>query len=146
MPLEPVTAADLELIEAARAEIQRLYMEDCHQIGAAVRTRDGRVYAAVHLDAYVRPVSVCAETIAIGKTVSEGERGGAVEIATVVAVRHPKPNETLRDLRVVSPCGSCRELISDYGPEARIIVSDGDRLAKLPIADLLPRKYQRLRT
>ncbi|MBM3598757.1 MAG: cytidine deaminase [Alphaproteobacteria bacterium] len=146
MPLEPLTSDDLELIEAAKAEISRLYLEDRHQIGAAVRTRSGQVYAAVHLDAYVRPVSVCAETIAIGKAVSEGERGGAVDIETIVAVRHPKPNEALRDLRVVSPCGSCRELISDYGPRARVIVSDGERLAKLPIADLLPRKYLRPRT
>lgn len=145
MALEPLSDADTELIEAARTEISRLYMEDRHQIGAALRTRSGLIYAAVHLDAYVRPVSVCAETIAIGKAVSEGARGGAVEIDTIVAVRHPKPNETLRELRVVSPCGSCRELISDYGPEARVIVSDGERLAKLPIADLLPRKYQRPR-
>lgn len=146
MPLEPLTEDDLELIEAAKAEIIKLYLEDRHQIGAAVRTRDGQIYAAVHLDAYVRPVSVCAETIAIGKAVSEGKQGGAVDIEAIVAVRHPKPNETLRDLRVVSPCGSCRELISDYGPNARVIVSDGERLAKLPIADLLPRKYLRPRT
>jgi cytidine deaminase len=47
---------------------------------------------------------------------------GETGIDTIVAVRHPKPNEADRDVAVVSPCGSCRELIWDYDRNARVIV------------------------
>jgi cytidine deaminase len=43
-------------------------------------------------------------------------------IETIVAVRHPPPDEKDQSIRVVSPCGACRELIFDYDPKARVIV------------------------
>jgi len=83
---------------------------------------------------------VCAEAVAIGRALTEhGDKG----IETIVAVRHPKPGEP-GALAVVSPCGTCRELIHDYDAKARVIVPDG---AKGPtvttIGELLPNKYRR---
>ncbi|WP_144424446.1 cytidine/deoxycytidylate deaminase family protein [Paenibacillus xylanivorans] len=68
-----ITTEDLELIEAAKNVISRLYQEGKHHVGAAVRTRSGKIFTAVHLEAYIGRVSVCAEAIAIGKAISEGE-------------------------------------------------------------------------
>jgi hypothetical protein len=48
------------------------------------------------------------------------------------------------DGEVVSPCGICRELITDYGPQAWVIVPGAHGAEKVLIAELLPNKYTRL--
>ena len=131
---------DQELITAATEAIKRRYRNDWQEVGAALRTRDGRVYAGVNLDAYLGRMAVCAEAVALGQAVTEtGETG----IETIVAVRHPKPGEG-GGIAVVSPCGICRELIHDYDAKARVIVPDGGRAPKVvSIGELLPNKYKR---
>src|SRR5207245_3970534 len=110
---------DQELITAAREAIKRCYRNDWQEVGAALRTRDGRIYTGVNLDAYLGRMAVCAEAVALGRAITEnGETG----IDTIVAVRHPEPTEPDQTVAVVSPCGSCRELIWDYDRNARIIV------------------------
>ena len=131
---------DQELIDAATAAIKARYRNDWQEVGAALRTRDGRVVTGVNLDAYVGRGAVCAEAVAIGRALTEtGDQG----IATIVAVRHPKPGEA-GDIAVVSPCGACRELIHDYDPHARVIVPNGKAGPVVTtIGDLLPNKYRR---
>jgi cytidine deaminase len=88
-------------------------------------------------------MAVCAEAVALGRAVTEvGETG----IETIVAVRHPEPQEADRAIAVVSPCGSCRELIWDYDRNARVIVPTANGPAVATISDLLPNKYSRERT
>ncbi|MBI3452337.1 MAG: cytidine deaminase [Rhodospirillales bacterium] len=137
-PYEPTTE-DRTLIAAARDTITRLYAENRHHIGAAVRTRTGRVYTAVHLDTYVGRASVCAEAVAIGKALAEGDR----DIECIVSVRHPRPREANRDIQIVSPCGICREMLADFARGCTVIVPTEDGVARVPVADLLPNKYLR---
>ena len=66
---------------------------------------------------------------------------GTVE--TVVAVRHPKPEESIRDIAVVPPCGACRENICDFDSAAEVIVMTKDGLRRVPIARMLPLPYRR---
>ena len=133
----PATPADLELIESARAAIAKLYSENRHHIGSALRTRSGRVYTAVHLDTYVGRASVCAEAVALGRAIAEGER----DIAAIVSVRHPRPAEADRTIRIVSPCGICREMLADFAPDSQVIVPGEDGPVGVPVDALLPRKY-----
>jgi cytidine deaminase len=135
-----LTKEDRELIEAAREAIRQRYRNDWQEVGAALRTRDGRVVTGVNIDAYLGRMAVCAEPVAIGRAITEaGDKG----IETIVAVRHPKPEEDDRTIRVVSPCGMCREVIYDYDPQARVIVPNGSSEEVVSIADLLPNKYTR---
>src|SRR3984893_17933138 len=97
-----------ELVEAAREAIRRRYRNDWQEVGAALRSRDGRIFAGVNLDAYLGRMAVCAEAVALGKLVSDI---GEIGIDMIVAVGHPKPSEADQTIAVVSPCGSCRELI-----------------------------------
>ena len=135
-----LTKADQELIEAASAAIKKRYRNDWQEVGAALRTRDGRIVTGVNIDAYLGRMAVCAEAIAIGRAITEhGDHG----IETIVAVRHPKPDEP-GTIAVVSPCGICRELIHDYDAKARVIVPDQGREPKVTsIGELLPNKYRR---
>ena len=130
---------DITLVEAAKDAIRRRYRLDWHHVGSAVRMTSGRVYTGVHLEANVGRVAVCAEAIALGRAVSEGDE----EIDTIVAVYHPRPGVPDREIRVVAPCGMCREMIADYGPNAKVVVARGDGLDLVPISDLLPEKYRR---
>jgi len=131
---------DKELIEAACAAIRQRYRNDWQEVGAALRTRDGRIVTGVNIDAYLGRMAVCAEAIAIGRSITETGDAG---IDTIVAVRHPEPTEADQTIRVVSPCGSCREVIYDYDPCARVIVPNGPGQEVVPIAHLLPNKYTR---
>lgn len=120
--------ADRQLIQAARDVIAARFRQDYHHVGAALRTRSGRVFAAVHLEANVGRVAVCAEAVALGMAAAAGD----TQVDTIVAVdRHG---------RIVAPCGMCRELLSDYAPDCRVILGE-ERAVK--ISALLPEKYQR---
>jgi cytidine deaminase len=134
-----LSAKDQELIDAATKAIKARYRNDWQEVGAALRTREGRVVTGVNLDAYVGRGAVCAEAVAIGTALTAGGDKG---IETIVAVRHPKPGEP-GDVAVVSPCGACRELIHDYDAKARVIVPDGTGPTVTSIGDLLPNKYRR---
>jgi len=131
---------DKELITAATKAIGARYRNDWQEVGAALRTRDGRIVTGVNIDAYIGRIAVCAEAIAIGRAITEnGDHG----IDTIVAVRHPKPDEPGK-VAVVSPCGICRELIHDYDAKARVIVPDNGRAPMtVSIGELLPNKYRR---
>jgi cytidine deaminase len=138
-----LSARDQELIVAAGEAIKRRYRNDWQEVGAALRTRDGRIYTGVNLDAYLGRMAVCAEAVALGRAVTEtGETG----IETIVAVRHPEPGDKDQAIVVVSPCGSCRELIWDYDRNARVIVPGNNGPAVVGISELLPNKYSRERT
>ena len=119
--------------------LARHYRPFWHTIAAAIRGQDGRIWTGVHLGATVGRLSICAEAIALGRAVLEGDGS----IATAVAVRHPKPDETDRALAVVSPCGACREMILDYSPDALVIMPAPDGLVKLPVRALLVLPYRR---
>jgi cytidine deaminase len=132
--------AEKELIEAATAAIKQRYRNDWQEVGAALRTRSGKIFTGINLDAYLGRMAVCAEAVALGRAfVDLGDAG----IETIVAVRHPGPDETNQSIKVVSPCGACRELIFDYDRYARVIVPNGKSAATVLIAELLPNKYTR---
>jgi cytidine deaminase len=138
-PRALLTGADHDLIAAANDVLARHYRPFWHMVAAAIRGRDGRIWTGLHIGTTVGRLAVCAEAVAFGRALLEGD--GTIE--TAVAVRHPKPDETDRELAVVPPCGACREMILDHAPDAMVIVKHSGHLAKLPIRDLLPLPYRR---
>ena len=135
----PLDEDDLALIAAAQDVITLHHRPFWHTVAAALRSRDGRIWTGLHLGATVGRLSVCAEAIALGRALLDGDG----TIATAVAVRHPKPEEHDRSLAVVSPCGACREMIMDYAPDALVIMPGATAPLKLPIRALLPQPYRR---
>jgi cytidine deaminase len=138
-----LTDTDRDLIARAIDAITKRYRNDWQEVGAALLTRSGQRFVAVNLDAYLGRMAVCAEAVALGQVITQlGEAG----IDTIVAVRHPKPHDTDREVRVVSPCGACRELIWDYDRNARVLVPGPDSAVEaVAISELLPNKYSRER-
>jgi cytidine deaminase len=122
---------DKMLIKIARELISKRFKEDHHHIAAALRTTSGKVFTGVHVEAYIGRITVCGEAVAIGTAAT----GGDTDIDTIVAV-----NELGA---IVSPCGMCRELISDYSHKAKVIIDRKGQPTKVDISELLPDKYLR---
>jgi cytidine deaminase len=128
---QPCSEADLTLVEAAHRLLAARYRKDRHEIAAALRIRDGRVFAAVNVDTRLRRMGVCAEVIAVGMAAAAGD----TRIEAIVAVN--------REGRVVSPCGACREMIADYAPDARVVVPGEEGPEEILAAELLPMRYRK---
>jgi cytidine deaminase len=122
-----VTDADRELLERADAVAQRAYAPySKFFVGAAVRTRDGRVFEGVNVENAAYPLGICAEKAVLAKAVSEGVRPGDVETLAVTA----------------SPCGGCRQWFHEFGIE-RVVYrrANGDVAVTTP-AELLPDTFE----
>ncbi len=131
--------ADLALIEAAREVLRVHYRPFWHMVSAALMGRDGRIWTGIHLGATVGRMQVCAEAIALGRAVIEGDG----TVARAVAVRHPKQGEADQSLAVVPPCGACREMLTDFDAAAEVIVPVAGTLRRVALGALLPLPYQR---
>lgn len=126
-----IEAKDIELIEAARDVLRRNYHPTRYTVGAAVLCSSGKVYIGVDVEA--TGYGPCAEPIAIGAAISNGER----EILAIVAV-----GKRGEEYPVLSPCGNCRQLLLDYAPDATVILSLDGQPMKAKARDLLPAAYE----
>ena len=121
---------DRALIEAAGAAIRRNYDGENfhHTVGAAVRCGSGAVYTGVNVYSIH---GACAEQVAIGSAITNGER----VLEAIAAVRGKDGSELL------PPCGNCRQLLADYAPECEVILPVNGVAQKVPAKDLLPFAY-----
>lgn len=97
-----------------------------YRVGAALRTKSGRVFTGVNVENAAYPTTMCAERIAIYKAVSEGEREFNV-IAVVTS-------------NGGSPCGGCRQVMAEFGLETIILIGngEGELLQQTTVEGLLP--------
>ena len=112
-----------ELYDRAVAISKRAYAPySNYLVGAAVQTRDGKVFEGVNVENAAYPLGVCAEKSALVKAVSEGYRPGDFAAIGITA----------------SPCGGCRQWLYEFGLEEITFLSSKDELVTYSAADLLP--------
>lgn len=128
--MENLDKKDLELIEKASEVIKKNYdnIKFNHTVGAAVRCKSGNIYTGVNVYSIH---GACAEIIAIGSAITNGER----EFEAIVAVRGENGDE------VLPPCGNCRQVLLDYMPSCKVIVNDKGGLRKITVTELVPFAY-----
>ncbi|HEY0277055.1 MAG TPA: hypothetical protein VGC32_02180 [Solirubrobacterales bacterium] len=134
----PLSPADSELVGAALELLRERAEPGRHEAAAALRTKAGAVHLGLHVESSIGRAAICAEGVAIGTAAAAGD----TEIDTIVAVLDTGDG----GWRVVTPCGLCRELISDYAPEATVIDFDAGRdepVQPVPVMRLLPGKTTR---
>lgn len=123
-----ITEEDKALIQIALVKLESNYdnKKYNHTVGAAIRCKNGKIYSGVNCDGIH---GSCAEYIAMGIAISDGER----EFDTIVAVHNDYPN------KVIAPCGNCRQMMIEYCSDIKVILNDYDNnLIKVGIKDLLP--------
>ena len=122
-----MTDADRELLQQADDVAKRAYAPySSFFVGAAVRTRDGRVFEGVNVENAAYPLGVCAEKTALAKAVSEGVKPGEIEALAVTA----------------SPCGGCRQWFHEFGLDRVIYRSPGGETTVTTPAELLPDTFE----
>ncbi|MDX6290792.1 MAG: cytidine deaminase [Blastocatellia bacterium] len=120
-----------ELIAAAtEARARSVAPFSSFMVGAALRTKAGKVFTGCNIESASYGLTVCAERVAIWKALSEGER----DFTDLVVVAD---TETL-----TPPCGTCRQIIWEFAKHATIVLANlrGQR-EEVHILDLLPRAF-----
>ncbi len=118
------------LIDLANEARKRAYVPySNYPVGSALRTKSGRVFTGVNVENAAYPTTMCAERIAIFKAVSEGER--EFEAITVVTDNGG------------SPCGSCRQVLAEFGLDTVVLIADGNGtlLKEMTVHALLPEAF-----
>ncbi|MGB8013467.1 MAG: cytidine deaminase [Terriglobales bacterium] len=129
-----VTAAMRErLLRDARKVMKNAYAPfSKFRVGAAILTSKGQVFVGCNVENASYGMTNCAERTAIFSAVAK--LGPKVEIAAVaVANDHGVP---------CSPCGACRQVIYEFGPEAVIFYQGEKGLKQSHITDLLPEGFR----
>ncbi len=119
------------LIEMANAARPRAYVPySNYPVGAALRTKTGRIYTGVNIENAAYPTGICAERVAVFKAVSDGE----MEFDVIAVVTDNGG----------SPCGSCRQVLAEFGLDTVVLIADGSgKLVKsMTVGELLPEAFQ----
>ncbi|MGD0803218.1 MAG: cytidine deaminase [Candidatus Bathyarchaeia archaeon] len=127
---------DTKLIQVAKETADKLHLDGIHEVASALRTRKKQIFTGIHTNANVGFADVCGEVAAMCHALAHGER----EYEAIVAVW----GDGRGKYELLSPCGRCRELISDFSKDTFVIVGSLDEPYKVKISDLLPLKYRRL--
>lgn len=120
---------DGELIALATQVRERAYAPYSHyMVGAALLGASGRAYTGCNVENGVYPLGLCAERAAVAKAVSEGER--QFEVIAVVTEDGG------------TPCGACRQVLSEFGLDIRVIVAStyGEKRT-FTVSELLPEAF-----
>lgn len=114
---------------AAKAAKQAYAPYSGFSVGAAVQTASGNIFSGCNVENASYGLTMCAERVAVFKAVSEGER-------TIVAI-------ALCSEGAAYPCGACRQVLSEFGPDMEVIIGDGSGQfsEQMTLKDLLPKAF-----
>ena len=112
-----------DLVERAEAVAVRAYAPySNYNVGAVVRTADGREFEGVNVENAAYPLGVCAEKSALVAAVAAGYGPGQIAAIGITA----------------SPCGGCRQWLHEFRvPEVSFRREDGT-IATYEASGLLP--------
>ena len=118
------------LIDLANTARQRAYAPySNYPVGAALRTKTGRIFIGVNVENAAYPQTMCAERVAVFKAVSEGEK--EFEVISVVTDNGG------------SPCGGCRQVLAEFGLDTIVLMADrnGKLIKETTVRELLPEAF-----
>jgi len=100
------------------------------KVGAAVLTSTGEIFSGCNVENASFGLTNCAERTAIYQAIANGCKG-----LVAILVYTPTPNANL-------PCGACRQVINEFGPEAKVVsVCDTEQRIETSIDSLLPEAF-----
>ena len=116
------------MIDVARAASSKAYCPYSRfRVGAAVLDARGNLFTGCNVENASYGLTICAERSAIFATVARGVPDiRAVVIYTPTRQPH-------------APCGACRQVIFEFGPDAEVIcVCEGPDVIRRRARELLP--------
>jgi len=128
---------DIELIEIAiKAKANAYVPYSNFKVGAALLSKSGKVYSGCNVECSSYGLTICAERTALVKAISEGERE-----FEAIAVVGGKGDE----LTYTTPCGACRQFLSDFGNFKVILGYNENEEIKskvFTVKELLPENFE----
>ena len=123
-------ASDARLMELARAAMARAYAPYSRfRVGACVLDKSGRTFSGCNIENASYGLTNCAERTALFKAVSEG---ATEPVAIAIAADHDIP----------WPCGACRQVLSEFAGDLRVLLTWGEGEAKeTSLKALLPHSF-----
>lgn len=129
------------LIEAARLAATRAYAPYSNfHVGAALAFADGSVVTGANVENASYGMTLCAETVAVGKALSEDWRGQLEAVAVIggkagqVGAGDP-----------VTPCGRCRQMLNEVaslgGNDPLVWCAGETEVLEMRLSDLLPHAF-----
>ena len=130
-PAAPHDATVGPLVEAARTAASRAYAPYSRfAVGAACLTDSGSIHACCNVENASYGLTMCAERGAVFAAVAAGERHIR---CLVIYTPTPVP---------ATPCGACRQVLCEFGPDARVIACcDGPEVREWSANELLPETF-----
>jgi cytidine deaminase len=100
-----------------------------YPVGAALLTRTGEIFVGANVENAAYPTTMCAERSAVFSAVAHGER--SFEAIVIVSENGG------------APCGACRQVLSEFGPDLEVVTTDADGKAKLntSLGELIPNAF-----
>ena len=131
-PRELPAKAAAALVRAARtARTQAHAPYSGFAVGAALRTRRGRVFAGCNVENASLGAGICAERGAVMQAVAAGMRPGDLRAVAVYT----------RDTRPTPPCGVCLQVLVEFGRDVEILPAGPRGIVRRRLADLLPEPF-----
>ncbi len=119
----------LRAAAAARKNAHAPYSK--FRVGAALLAGNGKIYTGTNIENASYGLTLCAERVAVGKAVSDGQRNF---IAIAIAAPSATP----------FPCGACCQVLAEFG-DCIVVCADARRPRQLCVqrlAELLPRAFR----
>lgn len=129
------------LIEAAHQAAGKAYAPYSNfHVGAALGFADGSVVTGANVENASYGMTLCAETVAVGKALSEDWRGGLQGVAVIGgkagAVGSGDP---------VTPCGRCRQMLNEVAAlgssDPTVWCVGEDQVLEMTLSELLPKAF-----
>ncbi len=120
-----------KLINVAKAAMQRAYAPYSNfPVGAALITKDGRIYSGCNVENASYGLTCCAERVAIFKAVADG----VTDFQALAVIGDTKTP--------CSPCGACRQVMAEFAPDMEVYIANnaGDYI-KTNVRELLPARF-----
>lgn len=97
------------------------------KVGAVLLTPTGKMFTGHNIESSSYGLTICAERVALFKALSEGER--RFDSLYIVSDNN----------EFCPPCGACRQVLMDYAPEIKIVLTNDRSEEKLyTLSELLP--------
>ena len=120
-----------ELVAAAKSARENSYAPfSDFRVGAAIEMEDGEIIAGCNVESASYGLTVCAERVAIWKSISEGKHK-ITQIAVVADTEELTP-----------PCGVCRQIIWEFGGDIPVTLANlNGKTETVQMRELLPRAF-----
>jgi cytidine deaminase len=126
MTLPPGDEDLIRVASLARARAYAPYSK--YKVGAAIRTKRNKIHSGANIENVSYGLTVCAERCAAFAAIASGETKEWDAIAIVID-----------DDKLPSPCGACRQVLAEFGPELRVVLATtGGLRGATTLRELLP--------